>query len=112
MISLSRWCPRFYSVKQYINAIKFKHPYNINDVNPVQILRRSFTNETANENRFFPPIFRKNHQYDNKPFEAYCDVLIIGGGAMGSSTAYWLTKKARNGLKVVVLEKDFTVSIT
>uniref|UniRef100_A0A1B6LQ19 FAD-dependent oxidoreductase domain-containing protein 1 n=1 Tax=Graphocephala atropunctata TaxID=36148 RepID=A0A1B6LQ19_9HEMI len=39
-------------------------------------------------------------------FPNYCDVLIIGGGVIGSSTAYWLQQRALSGLHVVVLEKD------
>uniref|UniRef100_A0A1B0DQU4 FAD-dependent oxidoreductase domain-containing protein 1 n=1 Tax=Phlebotomus papatasi TaxID=29031 RepID=A0A1B0DQU4_PHLPP len=43
-------------------------------------------------------------------FPAFCDVLIIGGGGFGSSIAYWLKKEAREGLNVVVVEKDPTYS--
>lgn len=42
-------------------------------------------------------------------FQTHCDVLIIGGGGVGSSIAYWLKEKARDGLNVVVVEKDDTV---
>lgn len=50
---------------------------------------------------------------DNKKteFQSHCDVLIIGGGGVGSSIAYWLKKRAFSGLNVVVLEKDCTVSL-
>ncbi|KAH8395464.1 hypothetical protein KR215_006932 [Drosophila sulfurigaster] len=41
-------------------------------------------------------------------FQTHCDVLIIGGGAIGSSIAFWLKQKARDGLNVVVVEKDET----
>ncbi|XP_055909172.1 FAD-dependent oxidoreductase domain-containing protein 1 [Eupeodes corollae] len=37
-----------------------------------------------------------------------CDVLIIGGGGFGSSSAYWLKKRAGDSLNVVVIEKDCT----
>lgn len=43
-------------------------------------------------------------------FQTHCDVLVIGGGGLGSSVAYWLKEKARDGLNVVVVEKDETVS--
>ncbi|EDW31394.1 GL11114 [Drosophila persimilis] len=38
-----------------------------------------------------------------------CDVLIIGGGGMGASSAFWLTSKARQRgkkLNVLVVERD------
>ncbi|KAK2828402.1 hypothetical protein Q5P01_019436 [Channa striata] len=40
------------------------------------------------------------------------DVVIVGGGVMGWSIAYWLKQKERikGGLKVVVVEKDLTYS--
>lgn len=41
---------------------------------------------------------------------SHCDVAIIGGGAVGSSIAYWLRNRIHNGLNVVVIEKDKCVS--
>ena len=39
------------------------------------------------------------------------DIVIIGGGVIGWSIAYWLKKKerVRDGVKVIVVEKDPTV---
>lgn len=42
-------------------------------------------------------------------FQTHCDVVVIGGGGVGSSVAYWLKERARDGLNVVVVEKDNTV---
>ncbi|XP_077402135.1 FAD-dependent oxidoreductase domain-containing protein 1 isoform X2 [Vanacampus margaritifer] len=43
-----------------------------------------------------------------------CDVVIVGGGVVGWSVAYWIKKKERvrpgKGLKVLVVEKDSTYS--
>lgn len=47
---------------------------------------------------------------DENDFPRECDVLIIGGAAMGSSVAHFLKRRAGEGLKIVVLEKDFTYS--
>lgn len=43
-------------------------------------------------------------------FQHHCDVLVIGGGAIGSSIAYWIKKKASEGINVVVVERDATYS--
>lgn len=36
------------------------------------------------------------------------DVVVIGGGAMGSASAYWLKERNKN-INVAVIEKDPTV---
>lgn len=43
-------------------------------------------------------------------FPEHCDILIIGGGIMGSSIAYWLKERALDGLRVVVVERDITIN--
>lgn len=47
---------------------------------------------------------------NNDEFQSHCDILIIGGGGVGSSIAYWLMRRSSGGLNVVVLEKDPSVS--
>lgn len=44
-------------------------------------------------------------------YPEHADVVVIGGGFIGSAVAYWLKSRAGIGLSVVVLEKDFSVSI-
>lgn len=41
-------------------------------------------------------------------FPHYVDVVIIGGGIMGSSVAYWMKHKAQEGLRILVVERDQT----
>lgn len=50
-----------------------------------------------------------DRQSSTTEFQSHCDILIIGGGGVGASIAYWLKKRAFSGLNVVVLEKDPTV---
>lgn len=58
------------------------------------------------------PIESIDHFIQNREditlFQSHCDVLVIGGGGVGSSIAYWLKQRARDGLSVVVVEKDPT----
>lgn len=51
----------------------------------------------------------KDYHPDSNLFPEHCDILIVGGGIMGSSIAYWLKQRALDGLRVVVLERDTTV---
>ncbi|XP_053960696.1 FAD-dependent oxidoreductase domain-containing protein 1 [Anastrepha ludens] len=37
-----------------------------------------------------------------------CNVVVIGGGAVGASTAFWLKKRGNKDLSVIVLERDPT----
>jgi len=47
---------------------------------------------------------------EDRKVPTYTDVLVIGGGIVGASIAYFIKKRLRDSLEVVVLEKDMTFS--
>ena len=51
----------------------------------------------------------KKTKFFKKDFNAYYDVVIIGGGIMGCATAYFLANRVMDQLKVLVIERDPTV---
>ncbi|KAF6214497.1 hypothetical protein GE061_009240 [Apolygus lucorum] len=53
---------------------------------------------------------KKSLTYRKEIFPHHCDILIIGGGVMGFSIAYWLQQRALEHLRIVVVEQDPTVN--
>lgn len=109
------------------NSSKGTNSNDEEDKHPIRRTFRLLGNDMRKIKDFFVP---KEDKYDGEPrplnevqkvskvknelpdeFQTHCDVLIIGGGGIGSSAAYWLKQRARNGLNVVVVEKDETVSM-
>lgn len=62
--------------------------------------------------RYGAPLEAIDHFIQNREdvtmFQSHCDVLVIGGGGIGTSIAYWLKQRAGDALNVVVVEKDPT----
>ncbi|KAL8611526.1 hypothetical protein ACOMHN_014581 [Nucella lapillus] len=47
-----------------------------------------------------------SHMEEAVPVPRETDVLVIGGGAVGSSVAYWLKQRNPKGMSVTVVERD------
>lgn len=47
---------------------------------------------------------------DDKIFPKTVDIAIVGGGVIGSSIAYWIQNKCRDGISIAVIEKDLSVN--
>ncbi|XP_012528848.2 FAD-dependent oxidoreductase domain-containing protein 1 isoform X2 [Monomorium pharaonis] len=90
-----------------------KYQEFVDTISPKEKMLKSFKRDWKMLKRVFSP----NREFSD--FQALlrgpnviptqCDVLIIGGGAIGSSIAYWLKQKVYNKeFNVVVIEKDPT----
>lgn len=94
---------------------EIKNKWNVKQLNPIErtmnILKGDFKgifgrNSAKDDAEWNKELDKFTGNGNEKPFQTHCDVLIVGGGGMGSSIAYWLKKEARQGLNVVVVEKD------
>ena len=43
------------------------------------------------------------------PSRTAYDIVIVGGAAVGSSTAYWLSLALGNGASILVVERDSAI---
>lgn len=103
-----------------------KYPLSIRTahlINTKSCISTSHVNLNENENpfkrtfRIFSDDFRdiknwilgKGMVLKSPKLPTHCDVLIIGGGVMGFSIAYWLQQRGMEGLKIIVVEKDPSV---
>ncbi|KAL3282084.1 hypothetical protein HHI36_005283 [Cryptolaemus montrouzieri] len=65
----------------------------------------------GNDFKALSPNFQESQLKALESFPSYTDVLVIGGGIMGTSIAYWLREKSGNkGVETTVIEKDPTFS--
>ncbi|XP_023940297.1 FAD-dependent oxidoreductase domain-containing protein 1 [Bicyclus anynana] len=75
------------SIKRSIHSSKHKHPFTRT--------WETLFSEAKSGFRLKDPLYPE-----------HADVVIVGGGYIGASSAYWLKTRAGEGLSVVVLERD------
>ncbi|KAL0267038.1 UNVERIFIED_CONTAM: hypothetical protein PYX00_009411 [Menopon gallinae] len=91
---ISSWDPKDIFEEKPMDRIARVHNYDMVRVKEKVMTRLGF--------EFEPQL----HKYYNGP--TWADVVIIGGGAIGSACAYWIKKKASEGVRVVVLDRDMS----
>lgn len=97
------------------NSVKKIETISIDNTIPVKadkVAKNPFTQKsTKEEGRVKKLITSLTPPVKEAIWPGHCDVLVIGGGAVGSSIAYHLKENGTDGVNVVVLEKDPTVSL-
>ena len=58
------------------------------------------------------PRHKQKTKYYIEGLDAYYDIIVIGGGAIGCSIAFWLAQRINEGFKILVVERDPQVCIS
>lgn len=103
-------CSKFCVLKKYKDYKLKERPDGFG--NAIRELKMDFADYKHDVMGFLGKPIREPKFYEQEMFHEWCDILIIGGGAMGTSCAYWLTTLAPNGPKVMVCEKDSKYTTT
>lgn len=77
-----------------------------NDMKSAKRSVESFISKVQSAREAAEKAQKLNSAYRDGIFPEHSDIAIIGGGAMGSSIAYWLKQRAPNALTITVIEKD------
>ncbi|CAH1117776.1 unnamed protein product [Phaedon cochleariae] len=96
-------CSELKATRSFHKALQLNQEFE----NPISRTLRILTDDIRNKKK---EILRDEYTPSlSRGFPRQADVVIIGGGAIGSSIAYWLKEKTSlEGISVVVLEKDPT----
>lgn len=110
VISLASYNELIYTTGQLIVSMMSRYPHIISFG-----MRTGLPSEMVRSLSRINAVYHEKHNFINKRLMSVqshrkCNVVVIGGGAVGASTAYWLKKRANRDLSVIVLERDPTVS--
>lgn len=85
--------------------------YNIENKDPIHNVKKTLRINQRSMRKLFGVQDRLEDvdDHDSKYIPNQADVVIIGGGAIGASIAYWVKHFTRHGSSVAVIEKDPTV---
>jgi hypothetical protein len=50
--------------------------------------------------------------FTKEGYLAYYDIIIMGGGVMGCSVAFWLAQRVKEGFNILVIERDPQVHLS
>lgn len=107
-VKLPKHCAVNYSKHIPWNGILFQCYCSKNsEEHPLDRVKRIFKDDMKSFINIIDGLPQHDPQQIHCP--THCDILIIGGGIIGSSIAYWLKQRTLSGLHVVVLEKDCSV---
>ena len=112
------------SPSKYNSDLETKPTKGINQItadykNPQNIIKSSYVKPLESSyiaNRPLEPMnraldhfrWKKKTKFLKPDFDAFYDIVIIGGGVMGCSVAYWLAQRIYKGHKIAVIERDPT----
>ena len=112
------------SPTKHLKELDTRPAKNINEItadyeNPQGLVKQNYVKPIESTyvcNRPLQPLDRAFDQFRLKKktkfwkegFNAYYDVVIIGGGVMGCSVAYWMAQRIYKGMKIAVIERDPT----
>lgn len=106
-------CSRYIYGSSHILTNKKNSPEDIKapaPENPFNRTVRILKDDVKKMKSFFTPLKPSNVRRGNTFISEHCDIVIIGGGVVGSSIAFWLRNRVYEGANVIVVEKDPSVS--
>ena len=97
--------------KQVLNKRLFQKPLQVTEQgeDAYETIRPIEGGITRALDQMRPRKYQKT-KFRKEDVAAFYDIVIVGGGVMGLSAAYFLAQRVFDGLNILVVEKDPTVS--